>query len=139
MSGKLFYVTVNFKKDALSGLQAQISNLNNFSFGHLLSPPLASQSNQENMISLKSVYETGSVAYFQLNTLAFGDSSRRLGRMILEDLKALSGLLHNQAQDGGNPVMEGMGRTPRPLHVYIDEFGAFAGSEFVEFLKQSRS
>jgi type IV secretory pathway TraG/TraD family ATPase VirD4 len=108
----------------LLGLQAQISILNNATLG-----PLLSNEKVGNSIDLHEVLEKKQIAYFQLNTLGNADTARRLGRMIIEDAKALAHHVYNT-------VLDEKKRTFFPI--FIDEFGSFAAKEFIEFLKQSR-
>ncbi|MGK5085089.1 DUF87 domain-containing protein, partial [Bdellovibrionota bacterium FG-1] len=70
------------KAEDLLGLQAQLSILNSPSIGHLLS-----FSGQQDEIDLREVLRLNQIAYFQLDTLGNPDTARRLGRMIVEDLK----------------------------------------------------
>ncbi len=112
------------KEDALSGLSAQISILNNPTFGGLLSFDLA-----DNEIDFRDSRKNGKIAYFQLDTLGNADSARRLGRMVIEDLKSLASEVYKTEPNSSQ----------RPFFpVFIDEFGSFATREFIEFLKQSR-
>ena len=112
------------KDDELSGLVAQISVLNNPTFGKLLS-----FQGSENEIDLRSIRKNGGIAYFQLDTLGNADSARRLGRMIIEDLKSLSSDVYKTESNENARVF---------FPIFIDEFGSFASKEFIEFLKQSR-
>ena len=108
-------------RDKLEGLASQIGILDNPSNGHLLSPP----DDCSNEIDLREIRTKGEIAYFQLNTLASGDTARRIGRMITEDLKAYCNAVFND---------ETASREFFPL--YFDEFGAFATIQFIELLKQ---
>lgn len=112
------------KEEELSGLGAQISILNNPTFGHLLS----FQKN-ENEIDLRHIRKSGGIAYFQLDTLGNADSARRLGRMIVEDLKSMSSEVYKNEPNESERIF---------FPIFIDEFGSFASREFIEFLKQSR-
>lgn len=112
------------KGDEVLGLQAQITILNNPTIGHLLSFETA-----ENEIDLREALEKNQIVYFQLNTLSNPDTGRRLGRMIIEDAKALAGhVYHTQPNENDRKFFP----------IFIDEFGSFAAKEFIEFLKQSR-
>jgi type IV secretory pathway TraG/TraD family ATPase VirD4 len=114
------------KEDELAGLGAQISILNNPTFGHLLS----FETNDDIVeIDLKEVRRNSQIAYFQLDTLGNGDSARRLGRMIVEDLKSLSSDVYKTEPHEKDRVF---------FPIFIDEFGSFAAAEFIELLKQSR-
>jgi type IV secretory pathway TraG/TraD family ATPase VirD4 len=112
------------KEEELSGLGAQISILNNPTFGHLLSFEKIG-----NEIDLRQIRKTGGIAYFQLDTLGNGDSARRLGRMIIEDLKSMSSEVYKSEPNENDRIF---------FPIFIDEFGSFASREFIEFLKQSR-
>ncbi|MBU6375025.1 MAG: type IV secretion system DNA-binding domain-containing protein [Bdellovibrionales bacterium] len=112
------------KEEELSGLGAQISILNNPTFGHLLSFEKAAKE-----IDLRHIRKTGGIAYFQLDTLGNGDSARRLGRMIIEDLKSMSSEVYKSEPNENDRIF---------FPIFIDEFGSFASREFIEFLKQSR-
>lgn len=111
------------KESDLSGLIAQIAILNNPTFGKLLS-----FHSSENEIDLRHIRKNGGIAYFQLNTLANGDSARRLGRMIVEDLKSVASEVFNNEAESERLFFP----------IFIDEFGSFATKEFIEFLKQTR-
>ncbi|MDZ4676311.1 MAG: TraM recognition domain-containing protein [Oligoflexia bacterium] len=68
------------------------------------------------------------VVYVSLNTLAFEESARRFGRLILQDLKTAVQRL--QALDTNQ----------RPIaSVYVDEFASVASSGFIELLNKARS
>ncbi len=112
------------KVDDLSGLAAQISILNNPTFGSLLSFDKA-----EREIDLRDIRKNSGIAYFQLDTLGNADSARRLGRMIIEDLKSLSSEIYKTEPNEKDRIF---------FPIFIDEFGSFASREFIEFLKQSR-
>lgn len=118
--------SVLFKKlrpEDLAGLHAQLSILNNPTIGHLLSFSTAPQE-----LDLREVLAKNQIAYFQLDTLGNADTARRLGRMVVEDLKGLA-----------SEVYRTVAETDRKFFpVFIDEFGSFASKEFIEFLKQSR-
>ena len=69
------------------------------------------------------------MAYFQLNVNAYDGLARRLGKMLLQDLKLIS----NRFQSGQEE------RKFTTAAVFIDEFGSFASEDFMGFLKMSRS
>lgn len=110
------------KAQELKGLAAQIGILNNPTIGGRLSPKVGEQE-----LDLREIYQHGQIAYFQLDMLSNADTARRLGRMIVEDLKSMASELYKV------PVDE---RVFFPI--FIDEFGSFASKEFIEFLKQVR-
>lgn len=112
------------KNDDVLGLQAQISVLNNPVIGHLLS-----FSESSNEIDLREALNKNQIIYFQLDSLSNPDTARRLGRMIIEDAKALAGYVYQSESDE---------KKRKFFPIFIDEFGSFASKEFIEFLKQSR-
>ena len=113
------------RKD-LAGLQAQISSINCLEFRKILSkePKDSSQT-----FSLEECLMKGKVAYFQMNVNGYGEISRQIGRMILQDLKVLS----NQIQCGQKSFSYDF------CACFIDEFGSFITPDFVDFLKMARS
>ncbi len=111
------------KTEDLAGLHAQLSILNNPTIGHLLS-----FSNADQEIDLREVLAKNQIAYFQLDILDNADTARRLGRMVVEDLKGLASHVYRTVPESDRQFFP----------VFIDEFGSFASKEFVEFLKQSR-
>ena len=64
-----------------------------------------------------------------MNVNGYGDISRRIGRIILQDLKVLS----NQIQAGQREFDYDF------CACFVDEFGSFASSDFADFLKMARS
>ena len=64
-----------------------------------------------------------------MNVNGYGEISRQIGRMILQDLKVLS----NQIQAGQKHFSYDF------CACFIDEFGSFATRDFADFLKMARS
>ena len=113
------------KKD-LAGLQAQISSINCLEFRKILSP---SNFHFKRFFSFEDILRHKKVAYFQMNINGYGEISRQIGRMILQDLKVLS----NQIQAGQKLFSYDF------CSCFIDEFGSFATNDFADFLKMARS
>ena len=113
------------RKD-LSGLQAQISSLNCLEFRKILSKE---PEDFKKTFSLEECLMKGKIAYFQMNVNGYGEISRQIGRMILQDLKVLS----NQIQCGQKSFSYDF------CACFIDEFGSFIAPDFVDFLKMARS
>ena len=113
------------KKD-LAGLQAQISSINCLEFRKILSP---SNFHHNHFFSFEDILRHKKIAYFQMNVNGYGEISRQIGRMILQDLKVLS----NQIQAGQKRFSYDF------CACFIDEFGSFATSDFADFLKMARS
>ena len=77
-------------------------------------------------IDLVDIYKQNKIAIFVLNSLQYGETARRLGKMLIQDIRLLSG-----------SVME-EGRAPF-FPVYIDEFHHFVYPEFFSMVAQCRS
>ena len=110
----------------LAGLQAQISSINCLEFRKILSP---SNFHWNHFFSFEDILRDKKVAYFQMNVNGYGEASRQVGRMIIQDLKVLS----NQIQAGQKNFSYDF------CACFIDEFGSFATRDFADFLKMARS
>lgn len=117
----------NYRSDDLTGLRGALSSFASTEFFTLLGG--GSVNGETTVINLEDVLQEGDIAYFQLNVNAYDSIARRLGKMILQDLKLIS----NRFQSG--QVI----RRYQTAAVFIDEFGSFANEDFMGFLKMSRS
>ena len=113
-------------KQDLAGLQAQVSSINCLEFRKILSP---ANFHHNHFFSIEDILRHKKVAYFQMNVNGYGEISRQIGRMILQDLKVLS----NQIQAGQKHFSYDF------CACFIDEFGSFATKDFADFLKMARS
>ena len=113
-------------KQDLAGLQAQISSLNCLEFKDILS---GKETEPSRVLSLEECFRERKIAYFQMNVNGYGEISRQIGRMILQDLKVLS----NRIQCGQKLLNYDF------CACFIDEFGSFATQDFADFLKMARS
>lgn len=104
-------------------LLSQLRDLNNLEFGPLLTP-----SPNQPEIDLAEVIKNNEIAYFQLNTMAYELTAKTLGRLILNDLKALASQIH-----GGKADIK-----PKFFPIFVDEFGSFCSQSFIELLKMCR-
>jgi type IV secretory pathway TraG/TraD family ATPase VirD4 len=77
-------------------------------------------------INLAHSYAKNHILLFVLNSLQYGETARRLGRMIVQNLRYLSGLIAEAGCDLFYPV-------------YIDEFHHFIFPEFFSVVAQCRS
>ena len=114
------------KKD-LAGLQAQVSSINCLEFRGILSGEEEECLKKD--FSLEECLRKRKIVYFQMNVNGYGEISRQIGRMILQDLKVLS----NQIQCGQVPLNYNF------CACFIDEFGSFSTRDFSDFLKMARS
>ena len=113
-------------KQDLAGLQAQLSAINCLEFRKILSDP---NSKSGKVISFEECLRDKKILYFQMNVNGYGEISRQIGRMILQDLKVLS----NRIQSGQKQFSYDL------CACFIDEFGSFATNDFADFLKMARS
>lgn len=79
-------------------------------------------------IDLNKAYRENQIVYIQLNTQGYEETARRLGRIILQDLKTVS-----------NDIQSYRLKSERYFFpVYIDEFASFASESFIELLNKAR-
>lgn len=117
----------NYRSDDLTGLRSALNSFASAEFFELLAEP--NKESKRGCIDLQEVLNNGQVAYFQLNVNGYDALAKRVGKMILQDLKLIS----NRFQSGQET------RNYTTAAVFIDEFGSFANEDFMGFLKMSRS
>ncbi len=104
----------------LTGLMADLELWTRSEIGKVLADPSSD--------SVLDWIQSKKVVYINLQILAFEDSAKRLGRLILQDLKTAVQRIQNI-----DPIH-------RPnTSVYIDEFASIASSGFIELLNKARS
>jgi len=69
------------------------------------------------------------VVYFGIDVQSYQETSRRIGRMITEDINTTSGIIQTQIKE----------RERRYVSVIIDEFQAFGTENFINCLSRGRS
>ncbi len=116
---------INAKASAqnLDGLIAQLKDLDNLEFGHLLNP-----NDPATTIELSNVIANSEIVYFQLNVMAYEISASVIGKLILQDLKSLASQIHGEVINVKTDF----------LPIFVDEFGSFAIEGFIDFLKMCR-
>ena len=107
---------------ALQGLKSQLESLLLSDFGHLLRA-------HGDGIDLFEAIRHQKIIYLLLDSRTYGESSRALGKIILQDLKAASARVDNEI-----PRAE-----RKPFAVIVDEFADMATEDFVGFLDRARS
>lgn len=122
--GKLASIRQVSIKD-IAGLSAQIESFGLREFNGILSP----NENSNGEIDLVDILQNGKIAYFQMNTNAYGDLSKRIGKLIVQDIKLIS----NMFQSGE------LTREFEYAGVFVDEFGSFATKSFANIQKMIRS
>lgn len=86
-------------------------------------------SNQKKTFSFEECLKNNKIAYFQMNVNGYGEISRQIGRMIIQDLKVLS----SRVQSGQKNFSYDF------CACFIDEFGSFVTWDSADFLKMARS
>lgn len=107
---------------ALQGLKSQLESLLLSDFGHLLRA-------HNGGIDLFEAIQQQKIVYLLLDSRTYGESSRALGKIILQDLKAASARVDNEI-----PRAE-----RKSFAVIVDEFADMATEDFVGFLDRARS
>lgn len=107
---------------ALQGLKSQLESLLLSDFGHLLRA-------HEGAIDLFEAIRQQKIVYLLLDSRTYGESSRALGKLVLQDLKAASARVDNEIPR----------QDRRPFTVIVDEFADMATEDFVGFLDRARS
>lgn len=107
---------------ALKGLRSQLESLLLSDFGPLLKA-------NSTGIDLFDAIRAQKIVYVLLDSRTYGESSKALGKLILQDLKAAS------AKIDATVVL----RDRKPFTVIVDEFADMASEDFVGFLDRARS
>ena len=105
-----------------SGIHTHLGLMVKSEFGHLLKT-------YNPDIDILDVYQNGGIVYFGLPTLTYQESARALARIILQDLKAVAGIVQTKMRENERAFMS----------VVVDEFAAFAFDDFSEFLNKARA
>ncbi len=114
----------NFKDNQkfLSGLMADLYLSSRSEFSELLDV-------ERPEIDLLKLYEENKIAYFALDLQGYGDTAKRMGRMILQDLKTVSSHIQSQTQASKRHFFP----------VFVDDASSFLDLNFVDFLNKSRA
>lgn len=113
------------KKDyfeALQGARSQIEGIVYSDFGARLQAGLGG-------IDLRSAYLESKIVLISLDSRRFADSSRVVGKFILQDLKSTSAFVDSEVNSEDR----------RSFLVMIDEFADLATPDFISFLDRARS
>ena len=120
----------NGRDKNIEGLFLDLHNLAEGEWGPVLSgtDPSSHTRNAE-LLSLWDIVCNNKILFVSLPTEAKAVQSQRVGRLILQELMLVSGLLKSLPDD------------PKrlPFSVYVDEFDAFATPSFATFLNKGRS
>jgi hypothetical protein len=77
-------------------------------------------------LNFREATDEGRITYFLMNSLKLKESAKVLGKLVLQDLMRVVGDRY-AGENGGKPIT-----------LIIDEFGAFALPEFIEFMDRAR-
>lgn len=105
----------------LAGLRADLGLLIQSDFGHLLCSPGKG-------IDLFRAIQEKKMICISLESLRYGESAIRLGKMILQDLKAVAARIIDEVAEGER----------KHFTVVIDEFAELASPQFASFIRMAR-
>ncbi len=108
-------------QDELAGLKAVLGSVAQSEFAHLLVE-------EKPQIDLLNAYQKKQIVYFQLNTQGYQETAKRFGRIVLQDLKAVSNHIQSYIPEKERSFFP----------IFVDEFSNFAYEEFIEFLNKAR-
>lgn len=80
-------------------------------------------------IDLLDIYQEQKIVYFALDLQGYGDTARRMGRMILQDVKTVSSYIQSNIPASKRHFFP----------VFIDDAASFLDLGFVDFLNKSRA
>ena len=80
-------------------------------------------------IDLLKLYQENKIAYFALDLQGYGDTAKRMGRMILQDLKTVSSYIQSNV----------IAKERHFFPVFIDDAASFLDLGFMDFLNKSRA
>lgn len=106
----------SYKKEDISGLQAHLSLLVNSELGHYFTE-------SECTFSLKQVFSENAVVYFALPALRYPSFSKVLGKLVVNDLKA---------------VIDRNDSNQKRIFMIFDEFSVFAGEQVLNLVNMGR-
>ncbi|MDA9101159.1 TraM recognition domain-containing protein [Omnitrophica bacterium] len=106
----------------LSGLMADLYLSSRSEFSKLLDV-------EKPHIDLLNVYQQNKIVYFALDLQGYGDTAKRMGRMILQDLKTVSSYIQSQIPASRRHFFP----------VFVDDAASFLDLNFVDFLNKSRA
>lgn len=112
------------RKDLL-GIMAHINAMCLTEFDEIL----GNYENSRGEIDIAEALNNNEILYFQMNTPGYADFSQRIGKLILQDLKLITSLIHAAK----------IKRKYEFGFCFIDEFGSFVTESFAELLKMIRS
>ena len=80
-------------------------------------------------IDLLDAYLNKKIVYFQLDLQGYGDTAKRIGRMILQDIRTVSSYVQSYVKDNNRKFFP----------VFVDDASSFLDVNFIDFLNKARS
>jgi len=80
-------------------------------------------------IDLREAYEKNQIVYFQLNLQGYGDTAKRMGRIILQDIRTVSSYIQAHTPEGKRHFFP----------VFVDDASSFLDLNFIDFLNKARA
>ncbi len=80
-------------------------------------------------IDLLKVYRENKIVYFQLDLQGYADTAKRMGRMILQDIRTVSSYIQSQTRTGKRHFFP----------VFVDDASSFLDLNFIDFLNKARA
>lgn len=80
-------------------------------------------------IDLLDVYQNNRIVYFQLNLQGYGDTAKRMGRMILQDIRTVSSYIQSHLREYKRHFFP----------VFVDDASSFLDLNFIDFLNKARA
>ena len=80
-------------------------------------------------IDLLEAYKRNKIVYFQLNLQGYGETAKRLGRMILQDIRTVSSQIQSGTRESGRHFYP----------VFVDDASSFLDTNFIDFLNKARA
>jgi len=106
----------HYKRDDITGLQAHLNILIHSELGEFFE-------GNANTFNLSQIINDGSIVYFALPALRFPSFSKVLGKLIINDLKAVVDRFNNKHQK---------------IFTIFDEFSVFAGEQVLNLVNMGR-
>ncbi len=123
-------------KEDLKKMGTQFKNNPKFISGLMADLFLTARSEFSNLVNvtepeidLLDVYTNQKIVYFQLNLQGYGDTAKRMGRMILQDIRTVSSHIQSRIPESKRHFFP----------VFIDDASSFLDVNFIDFLNKARA
>jgi type IV secretory pathway TraG/TraD family ATPase VirD4 len=106
----------------LSGLMADLYLFSASEFSDLVNV-------RQSEIDLLNAYQNNEIVYFQMSLQGYGDTAKRMGRMILQDIRWLSSHIQAQFRE----------KERHFFGIFIDDASSFLDVNFIDVLNKARA